>query len=455
MSDRRDYKGKHAVMRRMLAERPDEFFVDDPKGWFLGISHRPSGFRLHLPRSLVPAAIEGFPGAPAAAAKAASIAALDAAINPPPGRRRPAAPPRPKPRPRRPAPPPEGPPVEDVLEAALGAVRRRRAAGPWEAVPAKVAAAVRSGDASALEGAAPWSPDALALAIARGAGAARPRVDLSALATLKAARERPSKETIRLGGLTIKVEYREGDLRSGKSDDGAPWSRTMRDAYGRIEGARGADGEALDCFLGPGRDPKADVYLVEQVDPEGGEFDEHKAMLGYGSEAEAERAYLRNFPEGWGGLGSIRAMSPAEFEAWARPSKEASDGATGLFTPSIPVDAFNQVVWNDAWGAGNAFGARPAHGTAESPLGTSPQVAAAVSGVLAGAGAARGSDRVSPWDVAAAAGAAAGKGWLGGLVLGRTVGALAGLPPESQAKLRDAGLWGGLLAGAVRATFGG
>lgn len=133
----------------------------------------------------------------------------------------------------------------------------------------------------------------------------------------------------------------------------------------------------------------------------------------------------------------------------------ADDAATGLFTPSIPVDAFNNVVWSDAVLGVNPFGTRPASGTAEDRLSTPPQVAAAVSGLVAGAAAARDSNYVSPWDVAMAAGAAGGKGWLGGLVLGRTVGALAGLPPQAQKKLQDVGLWGGMLTGAVRSVFGG
>lgn len=136
------------------------------------------------------------------------------------------------------------------------------------------------------------------------------------------------------------------------------------------------------------------------------------------------------------------------------PKTAYDSPTTGLFTPSIPVDAFNRVVWNDVWGA-NPFGSRQAYGTNEQQLGTNPQIAAAVSGLVAGAGSMRGSSKVSPIDVAEAAGTAAGTGWLGGLVLGRTVGALAGMSPESQKRLQDVGLWGGLLTGAVKSVFGG
>jgi hypothetical protein len=132
--------------------------------------------------------------------------------------------------------------------------------------------------------------------------------------------------------------------------------------------------------------------------------------------------------------------------------KRADGGITGLFTPSIPVDAFNNAVWQDA--IPNPYGTRSTFGDNSQRLGTPPQVAAVVTGLISGAGAARESSHVSPMDVAMAAGAAAGKGWLGGLVLGKTLGALAGLPPEGQERLKQVGLFGGMLTGAVRELFG-
>lgn len=143
---------------------------------------------------------------------------------------------------------------------------------------------------------------------------------------------------------------------------------------------------------------------------------------------------------------------PTRYNARLQKVADAGFYSGGLFTPSIPVDAFNNAVWTDAWQ--NPFGSRSTFGDNSQPVRTPPQVAAAVSGLVAGAGASRNSSHVSPWDVAIAAGTAAGKGWLGGLVLGKTVGALAGMPPEAQRKLQDIGLWGGLLTGAVKSVFG-
>ncbi len=58
------------------------------------------------------------------------------------------------------------------------------------------------------------------------------------------------------------------------------------------------------------------VYVVDQIDPKTGEFDEHKIMYGFGSEAEARDAYLSNYEEGWQGLGRITGVDKDTFDKW-------------------------------------------------------------------------------------------------------------------------------------------
>jgi hypothetical protein len=56
-SDRRDYGGKHDVLRRLLTSRPGEFLVDSDDGrGILGLTHTPTGFRIHLPKDALPPA---------------------------------------------------------------------------------------------------------------------------------------------------------------------------------------------------------------------------------------------------------------------------------------------------------------------------------------------------------------------------------------------------------------
>jgi hypothetical protein len=124
-----------------------------------------------------------------------------------------------------------------------------------------------------------------------------------------------------------------------------------------------------------------------------------------------------------------------------------------LHMPAIPVDAFNRAIWNDVGGRPNPFGTKSPWGDNSQPLSTPPNVASFASGVVSGAGAATGQDRVSPLQVAATAGLAAGKGLLAGLAVGKVFGALAGLKPEAQQQLQRTGMWAGLVTGAVNSLF--
>jgi hypothetical protein len=132
----------------------------------------------------------------------------------------------------------------------------------------------------------------------------------------------------------------------------------------------------------------------------------------------------------------------------------AAGGNTGsLFLPTIPVDAFNRVVWNDVTARPNPFGTKSPWGSNEQQLGTPAYAAAATTGLLSGTAQAAGSPYVSPWQVGAAAALGAGQGWLTGLAAGKVLGALAGLKPADQAALQQAGTWGGLITGVANTLF--
>lgn len=116
-------------------------------------------------------------------------------------------------------------------------------------------------------------------------------------------------------GLTMKLEYDKGDERSGVNKaTGKKWSRKMRDCYGYMPGTygKGADGEAIDIYLNPSRKEDADeVYKIRQK-KKTGEYDEDKFMVGYGSAAEAKKAFLRNMPS-WA-FDSMSKMSLQSFK---------------------------------------------------------------------------------------------------------------------------------------------
>jgi hypothetical protein len=128
------------------------------------------------------------------------------------------------------------------------------------------------------------------------------------------------KAHVRAQGFDISIENPAGSERKGVDQDGNPWSVTMSNHYGYIKGTVGADKDHIDVFLGP--DPRGgDIFVVDQIDPASNKFDEHKVIMGAGSEEEARNIYLSNYEEGWQGMGSITRMPLGTFRKWARSPK--------------------------------------------------------------------------------------------------------------------------------------
>jgi hypothetical protein len=57
-SDRRDYERKHEILRRLIAQSPQDWHVDDPKPKYKGITHLPTKFRFHAPAGVVGAHVK-------------------------------------------------------------------------------------------------------------------------------------------------------------------------------------------------------------------------------------------------------------------------------------------------------------------------------------------------------------------------------------------------------------
>jgi len=77
----------------------------------------------------------------------------------------------------------------------------------------------------------------------------------------------------------------------------------------------GRDLEPLDVFVGPHLDSDLAV-IIDQIDQETGDFDEHKCLLGFRSTSEAQDAYLANYDPGWK-CGPLVGTSIDEFREWA------------------------------------------------------------------------------------------------------------------------------------------
>ncbi|MBL0528387.1 hypothetical protein JD474_04605 [Aeromonas caviae] len=143
------------------------------------------------------------------------------------------------------------------------------------------------------------------------------------------------KGHIKLQGLDIALENPKGSTRSGTDQDGRAWQSTMAHDYGYIKRTQGADGDHVDVFIGDKPDSET-VYVVDQVDPITGKFDEHKVMMGFSDEQAAREGYLGNYEAGWKGLGAIKAMPVESFKRWV---KEGDTTKPADSMESEPVDA--------------------------------------------------------------------------------------------------------------------
>lgn len=126
------------------------------------------------------------------------------------------------------------------------------------------------------------------------------------------------KEHVTAHGMRVSIENAKGSTRSGVSKTGKRWSNKMEHDYGYIRGTSGRDGDHIDVFLGPHHaDPSVPVHVVDQVDPDTGDFDEHKVMLGFKTEDDAIDAYHANYESGWQGMKAVTPLSMDKFKAWA------------------------------------------------------------------------------------------------------------------------------------------
>ena len=86
---------------------------------------------------------------------------------------------------------------------------------------------------------------------------------------------------MRIAGLNISVENPQGSTRRGTDEDGRAWETPMAQAhYGYVRGTTAADGDKLDVFVKPGtaEDYAGPVFVIDQINPKTGKYDEAKAM---------------------------------------------------------------------------------------------------------------------------------------------------------------------------------
>ncbi|MFY3697382.1 LPD5 domain-containing protein [Achromobacter xylosoxidans] len=148
----------------------------------------------------------------------------------------------------------------------------------------------------------------------------------------------------RIAGMDISIENPEGSERRGTSPDGTSWANRMAGHYGYIRRTQGADGDQVDVFVRPGTTPDfaGPVFVIDQVDPAGGRFDEAKVMLGYDTREDAERAYRDSYTPDWRGMGKITQMDVPTFKRWideGDTTKPASESGLGTLVAEPDITA--------------------------------------------------------------------------------------------------------------------
>jgi GGDEF domain-containing protein len=131
------------------------------------------------------------------------------------------------------------------------------------------------------------------------------------------------KGHIKVQGLDITIENPNGSTRSGTDQDGKEWKTKMSGHYGYFRRSEGKDGDQVDVFVGMSPKESDKAYIIDQVDPKTGKFDEHKVVMGVGSKEEAEALYRSNYEKGWQGLGAITEVDIDRLKDWLKEGKQS------------------------------------------------------------------------------------------------------------------------------------
>lgn len=157
-------------------------------------------------------------------------------------------------------------------------------------------------------------------------------------------------------GLPISIENKVGSERHWKDGQGGTGTTKMLFAYGFIDGTLGADGDALDCFIGP--DANAEMaFVIEQQNPQNGIYDEMKVMLGFSNEDDARDAYDAHYTRPDFRV-NINPMDMGAFKRWL----SAGGGDMGQWSKSETSKGPRLVILEKAQVSGEEAMADVTHG---------------------------------------------------------------------------------------------
>ncbi len=180
-----------------------------------------------------------------------------------------------------------------------------------------------------------------------------------------------AKGHVRVGGLDISIENPIGSERSGTDPDGKPWSVTMAAHYGYVRRTEGKDGDQVDVYIAKGtpQDWDGPAFVVDQVNPSTGRFDEHKVILGVDAREEASKLYDAHFADA-SGLRRRRAITQIpmqEFKQWLKDGNLKAPAADQMSTMTPALDAYARNVPDAPTTSAAALPGNMPHAAAQTP----------------------------------------------------------------------------------------
>ncbi|MBW4422495.1 MAG: DUF1073 domain-containing protein [Myxacorys californica WJT36-NPBG1] len=118
----------------------------------------------------------------------------------------------------------------------------------------------------------------------------------------------PAKKIIDFHGFKLGLQYLPFDQRHG---------RMLPVAYGHIQKTKGADGMAVDCYLGSNFASEKVYAIAQHIN---GQFDEEKLMLGFDSAEQAKQIYKQVMPAEF--FGGIREISLSDINQYKTDAAE-------------------------------------------------------------------------------------------------------------------------------------
>jgi hypothetical protein len=154
-----------------------------------------------------------------------------------------------------------------------------------------------------------------------------------------------AKDHVRIHGLDITIENAKGHDRRGVGRDGKPWAVKMPSHYGYIKGTVGKDKDHVDVYLGPHL-KAPNVWVLDQMNAESGQFDEHKIFVGFASKDQVVETYRKAFSDGkaMDRLGHLTRMAIPMFKEWLA-SGNMGKTANDHFADAVKIDATHDGPW--------------------------------------------------------------------------------------------------------------